>query len=104
MYWTHHFAHHDTLSRARAWLITLGYAPDRIEVHPDGVPRLAVAVSPNELAEIEMVINAVERTDPQGWPSFWDVARQDRVYPTAPPAAESGIGRRAEAIGWHPPD
>jgi len=104
MYWTHHFAHHETLRRARSWLIALGYTPDRMEVHPDGVPRLAVLVSPDELAEIEMVINAVERTDPEGWPSFWDVARQDRVYPTAPAAADGGIGRPADVIGWHPPD
>ncbi|MDR3634865.1 MAG: hypothetical protein P4L84_13760 [Isosphaeraceae bacterium] len=105
MYWTHHFAHHETLSRARSWLTQLGYSPDRIEVHADGVPRLALTVNRQELAEVQMLINAVERADPQGWPSFWDLARQDYLRPETegevPPVVEE---RSKETIGWHPPD
>jgi hypothetical protein len=104
MFWTHHFAHHETLNRARSWLMQLGFAPDRLEVHANGVPRLALTVDPLELAAVEMVVNVAERTDPQGWPSFWDVARQDHVYPAAAPEPPSTGGRSGEAIGWHPPD
>ena len=104
MYWTHHFAHHDTLKRARWWLERMGFTPDRMEVHQEGVPRIALIVSPFELAEVEMLIHAVERTDPEGWPSFWHLARQEHrgAAPAAEPALESP--RRFEAIGWHPPD
>lgn len=104
MYWTHHFAHHETLRRARSWLERLGFAPDRIEVHSDGVPRLAMIVNPFEVAEIELLIHAVERTDPQGWPSFWDVARLDRHYPDSDPEPIAQPVERRGAIGWHPPD
>ena len=106
MYWTHHFAHHETLSRACSWLTRLGVSPDRIEAHSDGIPRLAVSVHPAELAGIEMVINAVERSDPDGRPSFWDVARLPHVYPSQVegPAADGRGPRGSTAIGWHPTD
>jgi len=106
MYWTHHFAHHETLKRARLWLQELGFSPDRIEVHSDGPPRLALTANPVELAEVEALVHAVERTDPQGWPSFWDVARQEHgPHPAGDePAIDKSEPDSEGAIGWHPPD
>jgi hypothetical protein len=104
MYWTHHFSHHDTLGRARSWIEQLGFAPDRIEVHADGVPRLTVTGTPHEIAEVGMLINALERSDPRGWPSFWDVARLNHVYPSARPEPAAPAAAAATVIGWHPPD
>jgi hypothetical protein len=105
-YVTHHFAHLETLSIARRWLVQLGFDPSQIETHTDGVPRIAVAVRPEEAAEVEMVINAAELTDPDSWPSFWDVAQQAHVYPVlVEQTTELPLPHaRTTAIGWHPED
>jgi hypothetical protein len=105
-YVTHHFAHLETLELARRWLVQLGFDPGLIETHTDGVPRIAVAVQPEESAEVELVINAAELTDPNAWPSFWDVARQDHIYPEHDAkAGELPLHHaRTTAIGWHPED
>jgi hypothetical protein len=106
LYVTHHFAHLETLSIARRWLVQLGIEPSHIETHTHGIPRIAVAVRPEEAYEVEMVINAAELTDPDSWPSFWDVAQQPHVYPprveqtTEHPAPHA----HATPIGWHPED
>lgn len=75
LYVTHHFAHSETLDRARRWLIQAGVSPDRMHVHRQGVPSLSVVVEPAEVDGIEMVIHAAENKDPDGLPSFWDLAR-----------------------------
>ena len=99
-YITHHFAHPETLQLARRWLVQLGFDPCQIETHTDGIPRIAIAVEPNRVAEAEMVINAAEQTDPDAWPSFWDMARQEHVYPAmtvahdAPDAASAAPADR----------
>ena len=80
-YITHEFAHTETLDRAQRWLIQAGFDPNRIEVHHQGIPRIAVAVEPGEAAGVELVINAAESSDPEGLPSFWDLARQHHIYP-----------------------
>jgi hypothetical protein len=105
-YMTHHFAHLETLSLARRWLVQLGFDPGQIEIHTDGIPRIAVAVRPEQAAEAEMVINAAELTDPDAWPSFWDVAQQDHVYPAVSEnAPEVPLPQtRTSVIGWHPVD
>lgn len=105
-YVTHHFANLDTLSRARRWLVQLGFDPGQIESHTDGVPRLALMVKPGQAEEVQLLINAAELTDPSGWPSFWDVAQQTHVYPTLADAAEQARFHqsRSTAVGWHPPD
>jgi hypothetical protein len=103
-YVTHQFAHLETLSLARRWLVQLGFTPAQIEIHTDGIPRIAVAVGPEQAAEVELVINAAELTDPDAWPSFWELARQDHVYPRVAGAADPvGLQEtRTTAIGWHP--
>ncbi len=79
-YVTHQFAHSETLERAHRWLIHAGIAPDRMQVRRQGVPRLAVSAEPGEVDSIEMVISAAEMADPDGLPSFWDVARLEPLY------------------------
>ncbi len=105
-YVTHHFAHLETLAIARRWLVQLGFDPGHIETHTDGIPRIAVAVRPEEAAEVEMVINAAELTDPDSWPSFWDVAQQPHVYPAHVEQTSTASHHHAHAtpIGWHPED
>src|SRR5437763_4395324 len=80
-YITHQFAHPETLDRARRWLIQAGIDPSRIEAHPHGTPRLAVAVEPGEAAEVALLIDAAEAGDPDGFPSFLELARQQHIYP-----------------------
>jgi hypothetical protein len=115
MYYTRHFAHPETLARARNWLIRLGFHPQRVHASSRGVPRLAVSADPGRLAVARLLINAVERSDPDGRPSFWDVARLARCAGEADadgsrPDAEAEAGpdraRRPHTvvIGWHPHD
>jgi hypothetical protein len=106
MYYTHHFANHETLTRARSWLSRLGFGPESMEAHTDGIPRITVTVDPSRWSGVEMLIHAVERSDPRGWPGLWDVAAQKHVYPE--PKEERAATRvprsPATLIGWHPPD
>jgi len=106
-YISHQFAHHETLERARRWLVQAGIEPSRIEVHTGGIPRLAVAVEVGEAAEVELLIAAAESDDPDGNPSFWDLARQKHVYPEPREPSGSAIpGTRSESfvVGWRPLD
>ena len=90
----------------RRWLVQLGFDPGQIEIHTDGIPRIAVAVRPEQAAEVEMVINAAELSDPDPWPSFWDIARQSHIYPTNVATTAEGDDHHSltTAIGWHPED
>jgi hypothetical protein len=103
-YVTHHFANVETLERARRWLVQLGFDQAFIETHTEGTPRLALAIKPDEWPEVEAVINAAEMSDPQGWPSFWDLAQQTHVVHEE--AAQEDVREfrqsHATAIGWHP--
>jgi hypothetical protein len=106
-YISHQFAHLETLDRARRWLIQNGIEPSRIEVHTDGIPRLAVAVDAGQFAEVELLISAAESSDPDGNPSFWDLARQKHVYPETPEASDlADPHTRSESfvVGWRPLD
>jgi hypothetical protein len=104
-YLTHQFAHLETLQRARRWLIHAGFEPSQIEAMTDGIPRIAVRLRPGEAAQAELVIDAVELTDPQGNPSFWDLARQKHVYPKAAATLEAlsaSTDPTSFSIGYHP--
>jgi hypothetical protein len=106
-YITHEFAHAETLDRAQRWLIQSGFDPGRIEVHHQGIPRIAVAVEPGEAAVAEMVINAAESGDPDGPPSIWDLARQYHIHPQIEPPAESSAPESHTSsfvVSWHPVD
>ncbi len=106
-YLTHAFAHPETLQRVRRWLVQGGFDPSRIEVHAHGTPRLSVFVERGETAEVEMIIDAVERTDPDGFPSFWDLSR---VRHTARPVEKPSIAETPQprsasfVVGWRPLD
>jgi hypothetical protein len=105
-YITHAFAHRETLERARRWLVAAGFDPGRIEVHAQGAPRLAVAAAPGEAAEVEMIFDVVEQTDPDGFLSFWDLGRNpvksrlgDHALASAPQAQSATF-----VVGWRPLD
>ena len=103
-YLTHQFAHSETLDRACRWLIHAGIAPERMQVHRLGLPRLAVEAEPTEVQSIEMIIRIAEMNDPDGLPGFWDLARLHPVVtdsgqvPTTPgvPVAPASF-----PLGWH---
>jgi hypothetical protein len=106
-YVTHQFAHTETLDKARRWLVQAGFEPSRIQVQMHGMPRLAVAVGPGEFAEVEMLIDAAEVSDPDGFPSLMELARREHVYPEPDEPAEI-LAHPARAasfvIGWRPID
>jgi hypothetical protein len=101
---THRFHSFETLVRARDWLGWIGIPSDQIEVSSTGVPTLSVQTEFDRLPEVEMVINAAELTDPQGWPAF------DTIVPYQPmpmgrvslPADTTELN--TARIGWHPVD
>jgi len=106
-YLTHQFAHPETLDRARRWLIQAGIDPSRIEAHPHGTPRIAVAVESGEAAEVALLIDAAESGDPDGFPSFLDLARRRHIYPEAMESNET-LAKEARSasflLGWRPVD
>jgi len=104
---TRHFTHIETLERARRWLIQSHIDPSHIEAHTHGSLRLTVTVEPGGAAEVERLIDAAEASDPDGNPSFWDVARGQHVYPESPtqgPAPASAAHSESYVVGWRPLD
>ncbi len=107
-YLNHQFANPETLDRARRWLVQVGFEPDQIEAINEGVPRIAIRVSAAQGAVAGMIIDAAERTDPDGLPSFWDLAQHQHVQRksrsdyegTSPLAAES----RSFVLAYRVPD
>ncbi|SIO24580.1 hypothetical protein SAMN05444166_3219 [Singulisphaera sp. GP187] len=106
MYYTHYFANNESLLRARNWLSRLGFGPESMETHTHGIPRLSVAVDWGRWSVVEKLINAVERSDPRGWPGLWEVTHQAHVYPAPPKSEGMAVPSRTNttAIGWHPND
>ena len=106
-YLTHQFAHLETLDRARRWLVHAGFDPSQIEVMTDGIPRIAIKLAPGQAAEAAQVLDAVEQTDPQGLPSFWDLARQPHVHREHATVAETPateMEAKTFVIGFRVPD
>lgn len=112
MIFTHHFASLSTLARARRWLETVGFPADRIQTHDDGVPRLVVTAEPAQADMLRLLVDAVERSDPDGWPSFWHEARRGlagEITASAPHDEVPGESTDEETVpphraevGWHP--
>ena len=106
MYFTHHFARPETLARAHSWLTQVGFDPGQTEMHTAGIPRIVMVVEPRRLSAVQMLINVAERSDPDGFPSFWDEARQPHSAPTTPDDGAPNAPREGHpsVIGWHPID
>ncbi len=104
MYYTHHFAHPETLDRVHSWLSRLGFSDNQIETRTDGVLRLSVTAAPAQITEARQLINAIERADPDGFPTFWNESRQPHHDPAAiaSPVAPAATRPRSTPIGWHP--
>ncbi len=93
MYYIHHFAHHETLRRACDWLGQLGFHPDRPMPGDADVPWLTISVPTSQLAEVELLVNAAENSDPLGWPSFWDEAGRRTAAWMSHPAGRTDAKR-----------
>jgi hypothetical protein len=107
-YLTHQFANQKTLDRARRWLVQAGFDPSQIEAINEGVPRIAVRVGPGQAAVAGLIIDAAEMTDPEGFPSFWDLARQQPIRTRTESGSVSAIPEAAEprtfVVAYHVPD
>ncbi len=107
-YATHAFANRDSLLRAVRWLMLLGFDPGEIEINNnESSPRVSVLASSQQSARTaECVFEAVEHSDPDGWPSFWDLSRKTFVTQKTDESAATGNASpsRRSPIGWHPPD
>jgi hypothetical protein len=107
-YLTHEFAHVETLERARRWLVHAGFAQSQIEAVCEGIPRIAIRVDAGQAAEAELIIHAAERSDPEGLPGFWDLARLEHLHPHHAAPAGQDLPEPARpltfVIGFHPDD
>ncbi len=106
-YITHHFAHLNTLDRAYRWLLQIGFDPAKIESHREGTPWISMRLSQDQRGEAAMIFDAAESNDPDGWPSFWELAKNPHPHfePT-PEIATASIVLEAgpSPVGWHPLD
>lgn len=106
MYFTHHFANAETMTRARSWLAHLGYGPHQFQTRTAGTPTVTISVPASQWAEVGLLINALERSDPDGFRSFWEDSRRPHVG--HPGDEEIALAERATPqsaiIGWHPQD
>jgi hypothetical protein len=107
MYITHTFAHPETRSRAYSWLTHLGFHPRQIDAPDASLHRLMIPVERDSLAAAQMLINAVESADADGFPSVWDKAGPHFSVPShlddlKAPTQDSKP--QSSAIGWHPLD
>jgi hypothetical protein len=103
IYLTHHFAHSETLVRARRWLMQAGISPDRILVHDHGSHRLTVAAEPAEVDSIQMIVRIAGMNDPDGLPSLWDIPHDPLVdVPTREETSEPSAVRPPSSfsLGW----
>lgn len=105
-YVTHHFAHIETLDRAERWLRQRGFRTSQICTHRDGVPWMTLLCPDGREAEAAMIIRAAEASDPDGWPSFWQLARMPHphIEPAADPTSTVAATARPSPLSWHPPD
>jgi hypothetical protein len=101
---THRFHSVQTMVRAQEWLEQIGIPADHIEVSSTGLPSMTVQTEFSRLPEVELVINAAEMTDPEGWPP-WDTPSRFEVIQIAvapPPSQKEQL--HTTPIGWHPID
>jgi hypothetical protein len=101
---THRFHSFETMVRAREWLGWIGIPSDQIEVSSTGLPTLSVQTEFARLPEVEMVINAAELTDPDGWPPFDTVDPYQPMKIETTPSPSDTIESNTARIGWHPVD
>ena len=101
---THRFHSVQTLARAQEWLGQTGITPDRIEVSSTGLPSMTVQTEFSRLPEVEMVINAAEMTDPEGWPALGAFGTWEPFRIEAAPEPMPHDRVHTSPIGWHPID
>lgn len=108
MFFTHHFAHQETLTRAHSWLTQLGFSEHEMRTYTHGTPMLTLSVEPTRLPEAQLVINAVERSDPDSLSGFWAEAKKEHQHVEEPVAeiddATHDHVSHTNTIGWNPPD
>ena len=103
MYIVHHFAHPETLNRARFWLNKFGFKPSRMEAHTDGTPRIALQATMSEAVEAELLFAALEASEPNNQPGFWGPGLGLHGRPAPTDEQEAAGHRSATVVGWHPP-
>jgi hypothetical protein len=101
---THRFHSVETLARAQDWLGRIGIAADRIEVSSTGLPSMTVQTEFARLPEVEMIINAAELADPDGWPALDQFGDFTMMAVDAGARLDGGEHVHSTPIGWHPVD
>jgi hypothetical protein len=105
MFYSHHFAHRETLTRAHSWLTELGFNAKKVENPESGIPRLILSVDRHRIDAVRLLINAAEYDDPDGFPCFWHEARMPHANVVGGLAEKTPADRpltQSTVIGWHP--
>ncbi len=106
-YMTHHFAHVETMQRARRWLVELGFDSTRIHTHGEHHPWMTILDTADRLAQARVIINAIEHGEHGKRHGVWDRPRDaDHVehHHGAHVHVHAHEHHESVTIGWHPPD
>ena len=99
---THRFQNFETLARAKEWLGQMGFPSDHIEVSSTGLPTMTIQTEFSRLPEVEMILNAAELTDPEGWPSYNELGNLRVKIVDVTPEPAPLTRSSTTPIGWHP--
>jgi len=104
MLFSHRFGSVETLTRAKNWLTHHGFEVVNANEPSHDVSRLTLNVDFSQASAAFALIDSIERSDPDGWPSYSTPPRS--IHSHAPHADTCSQGhhdhRSCTPICWHP--
>jgi hypothetical protein len=103
MLFSHRFGSVETLSRALGWLTHHGFEVVKSDDPSHDVSRLTLSVDFSKASAALALIDAIERSDPEGWPANATPSRTLRGQSSPPGACISGHKdhKSCTPICWH---
>jgi len=106
MLFSHRFGSVETLSRARYWMTRLGF--EIVPTNPDShdIARLSFNIDFSQASAALALIDSIEGTDPEGWPSMMSQTKKFRAEKShaSPGLDSSSQGPARTPIHWHKRD
>jgi hypothetical protein len=103
MLFSHRFGSVETLNRAQHWLTELGFEVVKNSEPAHDVSRLTLSVDFSKAAAALALIDSIERSDPEGWPSHSSPSRTPHDKPSQPAICAHGHHdhKSCTPICWH---